>query len=188
MKKILIVGILAMLYTPVFSQSIYKGLEYGMSKTQAIDAFKENREEYVTVDLGNNFLYRIYQQNFIYENDSLVGVLLSPKGMALGMGHDLTTNYLEYTRGFFEQLGYETILENEYWNAPVNYSKSASKWGLILANPEKTKVVQMYPNNYQLSGKTVYSVILKVWHYSTWIGYYETAQTDRIEKAAKSGF
>ena len=42
-----------------------KVLEFGMSKAEAKKEFKANKSDYITVDLGNGFLYRIYQQNFI---------------------------------------------------------------------------------------------------------------------------
>ena len=180
--SMIIFGLLFCIQT--HSQSIYKGLEYGMSKVDAKKEFKKNKSTYTTVDLGNNFLYRIYQQNFTYDNDKLVGVLMSPKGSALGMSYDACKNYLIHTRGFFERLGYETFIDNEWWNAPLNYSKSGSKWGLVLNKKDKTTIIQMY----QIKVAENYYVNLKVWHYDTWMGYYNAENERQESKADDSGF
>ncbi|MBI9038094.1 MAG: hypothetical protein JEY97_08175 [Bacteroidales bacterium] len=178
----------SILISNCFAQSIYKGLEYGMSKSEANKEFKKNKEAYTTVDLGNGFLYRIYKQNFEYDNNRLVGILLTPKGAAFGQTYESSKNYLIHTRGFFEKLGYETFLENEWWNAPVNYVKSGSKWGLILNKKDKSTIVQMYPISYELSGSTVYLVKLMIWNYDTWIGYYNKEKEVQNKKAKDSGF
>lgn len=171
-----------------FAQSIYKGFEYGMSKSEASKEFKENKETYESIDLGNGFIYRIYKQNLVFESNKLVAVLLTPKGSAFGQSHDAATNYLEFTRGFFENLGYETFLESEWWNAPENFAASGSKWGLILNKEDKSIIVQMFPIRYELSGDIVYLANLKIWHYDTWVRLYNTANENLNEKAKESGF
>jgi hypothetical protein len=183
MKKLL----LLLLIAPVlgYGQSIYKGLEYGMSKSDAKKEFKKNKDTYISVDTGSGFLYRIYQQNFIYDDNKLVGVLFSPKGAGLGQSYDNAKSYLIHTRNFFESLGYETFIENEWWNAPLNYTKSGSKWGLVLNKKDKTTVVQMYPIS---MGKNTYLVNLRIWHYDTWMGYYDAENEKQKLKAEKSGF
>jgi len=183
MKNILFT-IALLITTSIYSQSIYKGLEFGMSKSEAKKEFKANKSDYITVDLGNNFLYRIYQQNFIYDQNRLVGVLFSPKGAAFGLSYDLTKQYLIHTRGFFEGLGYETYIENQWWNAPLNYLSSGSKWGLVLNKKDKTTIVQMYP---QSVGEN-YLIALRIWNYDTWVGYYDAENKAQKSKADKSGF
>ena len=94
MKKHTILLLFLIISSSCLSQSIYKGLNYGMSQSEAKKEFKQNKTDYTTIDIGNGFLYRIYRQNFIYDNGKLVGVVLNPKGSALGMSYDLTRNYL----------------------------------------------------------------------------------------------
>tara|TARA_B100000795_G_scaffold23779_1_gene15906 strand:- start:32 stop:583 length:552 start_codon:yes stop_codon:yes gene_type:complete len=183
MKKI-IFTLALLLATNIYSQSIYKGLEFGMSKSEAKKEFKANKSDYITVDLGNGFLYRIYQQNFIYDQNRLVGVLFSPKGAAFGISYERAKNYLIHTRGFFERLGYETYIENKWWNAPLNYVSSGSKWGLVLNKKDKTTIVQMYP---QSVGEN-YLIALTIWNYDTWVGYLNKEESAQKKKADESGF
>jgi hypothetical protein len=188
MKKITLLVIVLFVSLSLYSQSIYKGLEYGMTEDQAKDEFKSNKDTYKTVDLGNNFLYRIYRQNFVFEKTSLVGVLFTPKGTALGMSYDSAKNYLIHTRGFFEDLGYQTFIDNEWWDAPLNYVSSGSKWGLVLTKPDKSIVVQFYPDSYELYGNTVYMVKLMIWNHDTWMGYYDKENKNQSNKVEDSGF
>lgn len=183
MKKLLILLLIA----PVFGygQSIYKGLEYGMSETDAKKEFKQNKSTYISVDTGNGFLYRIYQQNFIYDKNKLVGLLMTPKGAALGQSYDNCKSYLIHTRNFFESLGYETFIDNEWWNAPLNYTKSGSKWGLVLNKKDKSTIVQMYP--IEISNNS-YLVNLRIWHYDTWMDLYNKENEKQNLKVDNSGF
>tara|TARA_B100002019_G_scaffold271268_1_gene265535 strand:- start:302 stop:853 length:552 start_codon:yes stop_codon:yes gene_type:complete len=183
MKKIL-VTLLILSAVNSYSQSIYKGLEYGMSKVEAKKEFKKNKDTYISVDLGNGFLYRIYQQNFIYDNDKLVGILFNPKGAGLGQTYDGAKSYLIHTRSFFESLGYETFIDNQWWNAPLNYVKSGSKWGLVLNKKDKSIIVQMFP----VAMGNSYLVNLRIWHYDTWMGYYDAENKVQEIKADESGF
>ncbi|MDN3665637.1 hypothetical protein ACFFU1_16790 [Algibacter miyuki] len=156
-----------------------------MTKTEAKKEFVKNRDQYITVDFTNNFYYRIYKQNFIFLDDKLSCVVLSPKGYALGMGYDSAKNYLIHTRSFFEDLNYETFIDDEFWNAPINYIRSGSKWGLVLYNPEKTKIIQMFPQELK---DHVYYVYLRVWNYDVWMNLYLDAQSVNSEKLKDSGF
>ena len=183
MKKILITFLIIFAVNS-YSQSIYKGLEYGMSKVEAKKEFKKNKDTYISVDLGNGFLYRIYQQNFIYDNDKLVGILFNPKGAGLGQTYDGAKSYLIHTRSFFESLGYETFIDNQWWNAPLNYVKSGSKWGLVLNKKDKSIIVQMFP----IAMGNSYLVNLRIWHYETWMGYYDDENKVQEIKADESGF
>jgi len=174
--------------TNSMSQPIYKGLIYGMTKSIAVQEFNSNKETYTNIDVGNNFIYRIYTQNFVYDSGRLAGVLLTPKNSALGQSYDDAKNYLIYTRGFFEKLGYEVFLDNEWWDSPINYVSSASKWGLVMAKEDKSVIVQMYPVKYELAGNTTYIVKLMIWHYNTWMSYYNLEAEKQTEKVKDSGF
>ena len=184
MKKLLFVVLLIPFFSLGQSKSIFKGLKYGMTKSEAKKEFKKNKKDYTTVDIGNGFLYRIYQQNFLYDNEKLVGVTLNPKGSALGMQYDLTKNYLTATRTFFESLNYQTFIDNKWYNAPVNYLKSASKWGLVLNKEDKSTIIQMYP----MALGDNYFVQLIIWEYDTWMGYYDKENKRQSVKAKTSGF
>ena len=81
-------------------------------------------------------------------------------------------------------MGYETFIDNKWWNAPLNYTKSGSKWGLVLNKKDKTTVVQMYP----IEAMGNYYVNLKIWHYDTWMGYYNAENKVQESKADDSGF
>lgn len=188
MKKDILV-LIAILFTSInYGQSIFKGLEYGMSKSDAKKEYKLNKQDYTTVDVGNGFLYRIYQQNFVFDENKLVGVLLTPKGSTFGQSYDDAKNYLIHSRSFFESLNYSTHIENEWWNAPLNYVESGSKWGLVLQKSDKTTMVQMYPISYELSGATKYLVKLMIWHSDTWLGYFEKEEKKQLSKVKDSGF
>ena len=188
MNKLGLIVMLLFFTINSFSQSIFKGLEYGMSEKDAKKEFKKNKDDYINIDIGNGFSYRIYRQNFLYDNKKLVGILLSPKGYAFGQSYDTAKSFLTYTRAFFEDLGYETFIDNKWWNAPENFSKSNSKWGLVLNNKDKSKIIHMYPIKYQQSGSTKYLVKLTVWNYETWVGFYNEANKKQAEKSKKSGF
>jgi hypothetical protein len=187
MKKLLYLFLALIFISSSYSQSIYKGLNYGMSKSEAKKEFKKNKTNYTTIDIGNNFFYRIYRQNFIFDNNKLVGIPINPKGFAFGMGYDVTVNYLTHTRGFFESLGYETFIDNKWYNAPLNYLKSSSKWGLVLKNKEKNTIIQMFPMSMG-SASSTYLVKLIIWDYNTWMGYYDKENKSQNAKAKSSGF
>lgn len=164
-----------------FSQEIYKGFEYGMTKDEAKSEFRENKDEYKTIDLGNGFVYRIYHQNFTFENGELVGITLTPKGSALGQSYESVVGYLEYSRAFFEKLNYTTFFEPEYWNGPENFS---SKYGLLMVNPEKSKMVQIYPVN--AGGSLI--TRMDIYNYNHFMNWYEEEKKRMEEKAENSGF
>ena len=168
-----------------FSQTIYKGLDYGMSKDEAVDTFRADRDEYTTVDIGNGVKYRIYQQNFVYEDDKLVGVVFNPKGAAFGQSYDEAVIYLDYTRSFLEGLGYTVFSEPEYWNAPLNFK---SKYGLLMVNPDKTAVAQLYPTSTKAYNHTTFLVLLKLYNYDTFMKWHEKEVANLEEKAENSGF
>jgi len=188
MNKFFLIIIVLFVSLNLYSQSIYKGLEYGMTESEAKREFKSNKDTYKTVDLGNNFLYRIYKQNFVYDNDKLVGVLISPKGSALGQTYNSAESYLIHTRVFFEDLGYETFIDNEWWNAPHNYVNSNSKWGLVLNKPDNSIIVQLYPTIIGGPGSNTFLVKLMIWDYNTWVGWYNQQEAKQRENVEDSGF
>lgn len=113
---------------------------------------------------------------------------MKPKGFAFGMDYDSAKNYLIHTRSFFTDLGYETFIDDEYWNAPLNYASSGSKWGLILNNKDKTKIIQLFPQKYNALNSTSFLVNLRIWHYDTWMELYNKENAIQEEKKEKSGF
>lgn len=169
----------------VYSQPIYLGLNYGMSKKEAKNEFKANNDLYSNVDIGNGFAWMAYQQNFIYGNEGLVGVLFSPKGGALGLSHQNTISYLEFTRAFFEKLGYTLFFEPDYWQYPENFN---SKYGLILVNPDKTVVVQMYPFKQAVLTPVTYTAYLKVLNYVWFMDEFEKENRALEMKQQSTGF
>ena len=82
-------------------------------------------------------------------------------------------------------MGYETFIDNKWWDAPLNYSKSASKWGLVLNKKDKSTIVQMYPSTLT---EGTYLVNLRIWHYDTWMGYYNKENEKQDLNAKDSGF
>lgn len=168
------------------SQTIYKGFSVGMTEGEAKKEFRNSKDEYINIDLGNNFTYRIYKQNLTYHNGGLAAVMLVPKGSGWGIGYNNTRLYLDYTKDFFNEKGYKDFIVPEFWNAPINYFDSGDKWGLILENKEKDLIVQLYPQRYK--GTQLLNVVLNIWNRKIWMELFE-ADTKRNEKIKeKSGF
>lgn len=112
-------------------------------------------------------------------------VLMSPKGAALGLSNDGATSYLEFSRAFFENKGYQLFFEPDYWQYPLNFS---SKYGLLLFNPEKTIMVQLYPIYSKSSGMTFCSASLKIMNYDWFIKSWDLGNKIQQEKSDQSGF
>lgn len=187
MKKI--VCLLFFVTVSFYSQEeIFKGLKYGMNENESKKEFQKNKPEYINIDFGNNFYYRIFRQNFVFIDNKLSSVLLSPKGFALGMDYDSAKNYLIHTRNYFKELNYQTFIDNEFWNAPYNYVKSGSKWGLVMYNQEKTKIIQIYTVEFNVTQSSSYIVYLKVWNYKKWMELYEKETQIQHSKKKNSGF
>jgi hypothetical protein len=184
MKTFLLLSVL-FFTSSAFSQTIFKGLEFGMTRDEAVDAFRADRDEYTTVDIGNNFKYRIYQQNFIYEDGKLTGVNFRPKGSAFGQSYDEATSYLEHTRQFFENLDYEVFFEPEYWNAPQSFK---SKYGLLMVNPEKTVMAQVYPTKTTAYNNTTYLVLIDLYNYDDFLKTYKNEEEKQQKIRESSGF
>ncbi|WP_159523781.1 hypothetical protein [Sunxiuqinia indica] len=182
---LLLIFVTIFIPSSVFSQTIYKGFEYGMSKGEAKREFKKNKDDYTAVDLGNGFVWRTYPQNLLMSGDSLAVVWFTPKGTALGMSHDNVVSYLEFTRAFFELKDYQLFFEPEYWQYPVNFN---AKYGLLLSNPDKTIMVQLYPSSAKVGHNTTYFANLKVMNYDWFMSIYKENLNVLDEKSAESGF
>lgn len=185
MRILLLVVGMVMFSCSLSAQSIFKGLEHGMSKDEAVSEFRSNKSDYINIEIGNGFAYRIYQQNFEYTKDGLVSILLTPKGSALGMGYYEAVNWLDYSKTFFDKLNYLEFFVPEYWNAPLNFR---SKYGLLLYNPDKTIMVQMYPKNYKIGSTTSYMVMLQIYNYDQFMEWYNAEKDVQQEIKEKSGF
>lgn len=185
MKKLLLISVFAVMSSSLFAQSIFKGLEYGMSKTEAKKEYKTNKAEYDNVDFGNGFRWRAFHQNFIIVNNDLVGILFTTKGTLLGLSHDGATSYLEYSRAFFEKKGYTVFLEPEYWQYPVNFR---SKYGLLMHDEDKSIVVQLYPGSGYANGTSVYFAYMKVLNYEWFMNEFQAQKEINEEKSENSGF
>ena len=170
----------------LFSQSIYLGLKNGMSKSEAKKEFKTNNEQYTNVDLGNGFVWRANQKNFIYnKNNLLTGVWFLPKSFGGWVSHDNAISYLEFTRSFFESKDYKLFFEPDYWQYPENFN---SKYGLLMYNPEKTIMVQLYPFKYNVSGTMSYSAYMKVLNYDWFMKTYKEQENIKHAKQESTGF
>lgn len=184
MKTFLLI-ISMLLLENCFTQTIFKGLKYNMTESEAKKEFRANKDQYDNVDFGNGFVWRLYQQNFLYVDDKLVGVLFSPKGGGFGQSHNNVINYLEFSRSFFENKGYTVIFEPEAWQYPTLFN---SKYGLLLQNEDKTIIVQLNPSTYTVNYSTGYIAYMKVINYEFFMKAYEMGNQILKEKSENSGF
>ena len=84
MKNLILIVALT-ISTLASGQSLYKGLEVGMTKKEAKSEFKKNKEQYISATLGA-YKYRHYIQNNSYDkNGGLTMIKFTPKGYGLGM-------------------------------------------------------------------------------------------------------
>jgi len=61
----------------------YKDIYFGMSKSEAKSVFKKDKEAYTNAQIGS-YLYRIYTQNFVYdEKGEVFQIALTAKGGGL---------------------------------------------------------------------------------------------------------
>jgi len=185
MKKNILLFVFFIIAGAAYGQPIYRGLLYGMSENEAKKEFKTNKDLYDEVDFSNGFVWRTYTQNFIYQNDSLMAVLMTPKGAALGLSHDGSTQFLEFSRAFFENKGYEVFFEPEYWQYPLNFH---SKYGLLMSNADKTIMVQLYPLVFRYGNTTSFTSCLKIMNYKWFIREWEIDNKIQQQKSENSGF
>jgi hypothetical protein len=166
------------------SNIIFKGLVYGMTPREAKNEFLTNKEDYTNVDLGNGFVWRSYKQNLIFLNDSLVGITFVPYH-PLALTNDNAIAYLEFTKAFFERKGYKVFLEPDNWQYPLLFH---SFFGLVMYNPERTIIVQMYPGTYKINYSTGYTASLKVLSYDWFMKAYKAYNDNLKGKSDNSGF
>jgi|14BtaG_2_1085337.scaffolds.fasta_scaffold16630_2 hypothetical protein len=156
MKKILFV----LLFVPLVSfgqVKIYKGLIEGMSKKEAKNVIKKNKNDYKVVAVGNGVEWTIRTTSPMYNPENyLVGVTMWPKGFLLtGTGYEIAVSYLETTKQFFIDRNYSVILESTYWNAPKNFNDGGFLYGCVLLSPDDERVIHIYPSETpSLDGKT----------------------------------
>jgi hypothetical protein len=168
--------------TTSYSQiSLYKEINDGMDKSTALSIYKKNKTEYKEINLGNGFVYTINRMGGIGvdENDKVRTITMWPKGTALsGLGWQGTVNYLNHTRSFFEQKGYEILLENPYWNAPLNFNASGYVYGLVMVNSDGDKVVHIFPVEMMLMESKIYNSYIVL----TTKDYWDKSMNKRKEK------
>jgi hypothetical protein len=181
MKKLFLM-MAVMLFTVVGYGQIYEGFAPGMSKDEAKKEFKSNKDKYTAVDLGNGWVWRLYHQNFKYDDQGgLVGVYFTPKGGALGVSYDNTIGFLNQTKLFFDRLGYETILKQDFWNAPHNFKGT---YGLLMHDPDKKRVIQMFP----LKAQNMMIPNLVVHDYDYFMEQFQAQSEELDAKADETGF
>lgn len=165
---------------------LFKELCVGMSKTEAKKEYRKNKEKYINVDIGNDWIYRtdIYNLRFD-ENQKLVGIYFFLKNTKLsGVGYQNTQNALNMTKKFFEKLGYIKIYENEYWNYPLNFSYD---YGLLMADKNKTKVVHLFPSH-PATNVNEHTPGLILTDYNLFMEAYNERLKRTIEKQENTGF
>ena len=84
MKRYFVTAITILATSLMFSQvKAYKGLNFGMTKKEALDEFKKNKDEYTAAQIGG-FQYRLYTQNNKYdEQGGLYQIGFTAKGGGL---------------------------------------------------------------------------------------------------------
>ena len=159
-----------------------------MNSKEAKSEFKLNKNNYKWIEIGDNYTYNIYSQNFNYDNDKLVSILLTPTGSTFGQSYDDAVNYLTYTKKFLDSLGYENFIEPIWWSSPQTFNSTNSKYGLVAFNKDKTIVVQLYSMSYILYGNTKYLVKLYIYNYDWWMNAYKNENDKQSNIKNASGF
>ncbi len=147
------------------AQSIFKGLSYGMTQTRANEEFKKYKEKYTNLDIGDDYVFRTYKQDFIFDNNKLVGVVFTPRGSAFGQSYKSSKNFLTQARDYLERLGYERLIEETYWNDPVEFIKTGGEKGLIM-HLNKTVIAQLLPTQNDTNYNTAFIIKLIFWNYN----------------------
>lgn len=146
MKKLVLT--IALLFTVLLTSAqveLYQGLVEGMSKKDALKELKQNNDLYSSVDFGNDVVWKVYKQALRFNDKKLSTVnFLSAKGFGMAGTGQNGLIYLEKTAEVLKDKGYEVYLENENWKYPRYWTEKSFKYGLMLINPEKTKVVHLY--------------------------------------------
>ena len=149
MKKLFtILTLTASLLSTAQNVILYKDLTEGLNKKEAKKIIKSNKDAYKTVNIGNGFEWTLRTTGLLYDKFGALKVIwLWPKGTLLsGSGYDVTVNYLNATKSFFESRNWTVILQNDYWNAPMNFDTKGFLYGLVMLSPEKDRVIHLYPD------------------------------------------
>jgi hypothetical protein len=195
MKKLLILGLMFGLTIKLNAQTkLYKGIYDGMNHKSAINEFKENKDDYSEVNLGNGFIYTINRMGGIVANEKneVKTITMWPKGSALTpVGYQLTINYLNHSRSFFIKQGYSVMLENPNWNLPMRFNDAGYVYGLVLLSPEKDRVVHLFPTKQLVLGSTTeytynpYIILMTKNHWD----YVQNKRTDNLtSQTSKTDF
>lgn len=145
MRKLLFtIALMIMTLTTLGQTELYNGLSEGMTKDEVKQELKQN--DYKGISFGNGVEWQVYSHKTLdYENDGLVGVHMIG---STNYGMDATgkngQQYLSQTAKILIGKGYKTYLENDNWQYPHLWDYSNYKYGLMLVNPENTKVVHLY--------------------------------------------
>ncbi|WP_422105576.1 hypothetical protein [Winogradskyella sp.] len=124
--------------------TLFKGLYYGMPIKEAKKEHKNNKDEYINVDLGDGVIWELRRGGLVKQDNKLVVLVMQPKGFTFGMNNEEGEIYLKKTRLFFEEKGYTLISEPEYWDVPLLFSPY-NKMGLLLGNEEKGLMIELRP-------------------------------------------
>lgn len=183
MKKLLLLLILIPLLTN--GQSLFKGLNLGMSKKDAKKEYRLNKSLYDNVDIGNGWIWKTTIPNLTFGKDGLQGVYFYQQGTLLsGMGYDSTVSCLNMTKQFFENLDYTVFYKNEWWNAPVNFS---SVYGLIMVSSDKTKIAHIFPTK-DAGGNNNHTAGLVLYDHKIFMTSYNKRKETIKKKQKDSGF
>ncbi len=170
MHKIITQIVLYLLFPLLLSfntraQSIFKGLKYGMSQTQANAEFKTHKKNYTNLDIGDDYIYRTYKQDFIFEDNKLVGIIFSPRGSAFGQSYKSSKNYLLQTKDYLERLGYVSLIQNTYWNDPLEFIKTGEEQGLVM-HKNKSTIAQLLTTQNDTNYNSAFIIKLIFWNYN----------------------
>jgi hypothetical protein len=167
MKNFLFIS-LAFLMTNSMNAQVkaYKDIYFGMTKSEAKSVFKKDKQAYTNAQIGS-FLYRIYTQNFVYnEKGKLFQIALTAKGGGLyGVLESEAMDRLRDLVRFANANGYTsdgvTVGASEF-----EFNKNAE---YLFISPEKDKFMKLVfvPNP---SSNLVYCTL--------WTGLYDENVVD----------
>ena len=137
MRKLLVLLVSVLFCLSVNSQTLYKGLEVGMTKKETKSEFKQNKKTY-TEALFGSYLYRAYHQNFGYKNGGLNYINFTAKGYALGMTVGLSKTYFSDMVRLLKNTGYSV---DDINTSDTNYLKHTVGGSYIFHNKIKNKTI-----------------------------------------------
>ncbi|QZT38690.1 hypothetical protein K5X82_07270 [Halosquirtibacter xylanolyticus] len=185
MKKLTVLLLVVFCSYFSYSQSLYKGFEYNMSKKAAYKEFKLHKSDYTNIQLGNGVNWRMYKQNLHIYNNLLKGIILVPKGSAFGLSSSSGEVYLNNTFKFLVNKGYKVWFQPDNWNIPILFDQH-SKYGTVLIHPDKTTSVELRPKF--LPATNNYTVMLVINNYENFISGVDTEFENAKKKQDNTGF